>query len=93
MFSMMMFPAAALFVGMFLGLRFKVVILGSAITVAIIATIAVGTYTEHFWSLALIVCLVIAALEVGYFAGTIIATARIGRASTAVIPVTQRQLG
>lgn len=59
-------------VGIVLGLRYKVLILVPAIMFAMISAIIVGiAHAERFWSIVLMTLELIAAVQLGYLAGTV----------------------
>ena len=72
---MIIFTAAALLIGIILGLRFKVLILAPAIAFGSAATLGAGIGHENSnWTILLALVLVITALQIGYFGGALIRT-------------------
>lgn len=91
------FTITAAIMGAFLGLRFKVLILIPAIAVSSAAVVYAGlSYGSSAGSILLAIFLTAAAMQLGYFAGTIIgshlASSRNERDSSGIIEVVQRLL-
>lgn len=89
---MMMLAITAVLFGVVLGMRFKILILLPATVIGSATTLGVGVaHSDGFWAIVLATALVIAALQVGYLAGTIvIASSHIGKDSTVTVAVAQR---
>jgi len=70
---MMMLAITAVLIGAVLGMRFKILILLPATVIGSSATLGVGVaHSDGFWSILLAMVLAIAALQVGYLAGTVV---------------------
>ncbi len=81
----------ALLIGALLGLRFKVFILVPAIFIGSVATFGVAvTHNISFWLTLLALIMEIAALQVGYIVGTVIARVRVLKDSPRAAVVAQR---
>jgi hypothetical protein len=92
---MMTMLAIAAF-GAVLGLRFKVFVLVPAIALSSAASWGVGiAHGNSFWSILLATLFLMTALQVGYFAGTVIrfgvAKARARRHPSGIIAVAERR--
>ena len=91
------FAIAAAIMGALLGLRFKVLILIPAIAVSSAAVVYAGlSYEGSTWSILLGLVVTTAAMQVGYFAGTMmgnsLASFRKDRDSSGIVEVVQRLL-
>jgi NADH:ubiquinone oxidoreductase subunit 6 (subunit J) len=68
--------AIGVVVGIVLGLRYKVLVLVPAVMFAMISAIMIGvTHADRFWSIVLMAVELIAAVQLGYLAGTVTRTA------------------
>ena len=92
---MMMLAITAVLIGAMLGMRFKILILLPATVIGSSATLGVGVaHSAGFWSILLAMVLAIAALQVGYLAGTVvIASSRVGKDSPVTVVVAQKPAG
>jgi hypothetical protein len=65
-----------LLAGIALGLRYKVLILVPAVSLAMISAIIIGVgRTDHFWSIVLVMVILGTAVQLGYLAGIAIRAA------------------
>ena len=70
---MIMFAVVALFIGIALGMRFKVLILAPTIVICSVAILGVGAARDSsLWPILLGVVSALAALQMGYLAGAIV---------------------
>lgn len=82
----------AMLIGAMLGLRFKVAILVPAIIIGSVVILAIGMSSgNNFWSVLLVMIVMITALQMGYLSGTVIHFSIAGsRVSPLIAAVIQR---
>jgi hypothetical protein len=86
-----MLAMTALLVGVLLSMRFKVLILAPATLIGAVVTFgAVISHRDSVWSIVLASVLAIVALQIGYFAGSVVmAEARIGKNSAKTVELAE----
>jgi hypothetical protein len=87
-----MLSMVALFIGTVLGMRFKVLILAPAIVICSVAILGVGIARDgSLWSTLLGIVSVLAALQMGYLAGSVIRFVTAGTRRSKDLPAAAMQ--